>query len=205
MNHSRRRFLRYLLVSASACLLARFVYADDDDVPFFSQEDWSAPSGYDCGESCFRMLLLWRANALGIDPYTVMSVDAISALWGKPLGELSWADVHMYPHLADMGFTGELSMNADADWYRAQIEAGYPCVALVTYGGFEPHNRANSTTGGHYVVVVGYDIDGFVINDPAWWDERDGANRPISAREWLYSSQGVGISITGFVSSAYDA
>lgn len=199
---TRRSFMKMIGV-CTAALLAGTAKSHDqvllNFVPFFSQEDWRAPSANDCGESCWMMMLLWKAEVDGGDLPTLPTVDDLSAMWGKPVGEVAWAEAHMLPSIRRMGFTAEYSDDATNVWYMEQLCRGYPCIALVTYSGFYPENRAQEGIEGHYVVLVGYDDNGFIIHDPAWLDEYEGAYRHITFDEWWVSSQGVGFAITGFM------
>ncbi len=56
------------------------------------------------------------------------------------------------------------------DDVRAYIDQGTPVIALVKYQ-YLPDRQGQSTTGGHFVLVVGYDDDAgeLVINDPYYW------------------------------------
>lgn len=48
---------------------------------------------------------------------------------------------------------------------KQEIDCGHPWIASVNIGSF--YNNVRSTAVGHYVVVVGYNDDYLLINDPA--------------------------------------
>ena len=53
---------------------------------------------------------------------------------------------------------------------RDQLDKGLPTIVLITYG-YIP-GRQSSYTGGHFVVVVGYDDNYFYVNDPDYYGIR---------------------------------
>ena len=174
------------------------------DVPYFSQVASDAPESNDCGETCWKMLMAWRIKRIGLSN-APMSTTAISKLWNKELGALSWLGRDMNVNAGKMGFTTTyFAYGATNQWYKQRIDAGEPCVALITYGGLLPANRAVNYSAGHFVLVVGYDSANIIIHDPLWDTAAKGAFRKISNAEWEAASQRAGIAITGFTPLATD-
>ena len=132
------------------------------NVPYKSQNDPDAQAeNNDCGPACLAMILLtqgqnvataavYAASGVGADrPLTFDEVKTAAGNYGLPL---SW---RMGVSLQDV---------------RDTIDQGTPVIALIKYL-YLPDRQGQSTTGGHFVLVVGYDDDAgeIVINDPYYW------------------------------------
>ena len=120
------------------------------DVAFKSQNDPDAGSVYnDCGPCCVAMMLGTQGQDVATsDVYAASGVQADRAL---TFGEVSRA--------ADQyGLPLAWRLDATPDDVRAWIDQGTPVIALVKYQ-YLPDRQGQSTTGGHFVHVVGYDDD----------------------------------------------
>lgn len=144
------------------------------DVPHYSQEGPTAKLYFnDCGPACVRMVWGWQQVRLGRADSPAVTIDAMarrvlrsakafsSILELQRLGGMY--GLNLRPVSRDAGIT--------PDRIRSEIGMGLPLIALVLYG--ELSGRQNKGfTGGHFVVVVGYDADGYYLNDPDWYGKR---------------------------------
>lgn len=107
-----------------------------------------------CGPTCITMVALYLTNDPTVNP---ISVGAFSESAGhcKVGSGSNWSLIskgcEQYGMRAEVVSVTEKRM-------KAKLDAGCPIIANVGPGDF--------TTGGHYLVIVGYDNDGFIINDP---------------------------------------
>ncbi|MFH1572183.1 MAG: C39 family peptidase [Gemmatimonadota bacterium] len=120
-------------------------------VPYFCQMDNALDPGGSCQNTSMAMVLAYYGA--GITP------DTITARWGtdraKTVG--GWQDTfnelaaeHGLP-VRDAGISdGRISQ------VRRQLEAGYPVVVHGAFG-----------SGGHLVVLLGFDGDSYYVHDPA--------------------------------------
>lgn len=76
---------------------------------------------------------------------------------------------------------------------RRWLTAGHPIIALVGYGELPPSQRAvQSFDGAHFVVVAGFTVDGFLVHDPLWPDERG------AYRLWSLETMGAALARPGW-------
>lgn len=141
----------------------------------------AAASRNDCGPACLAMLL----NGLGVAATT----DAVFQRTG--------AAADGYVSMAQLMRVGE-SYGAPLEFrkgwklgdLRARIDLARPMIALVHYGAFSELEPGVSTQspfrGPHFVLVVGYDDDSVVVNDPLWTGPRreEGAFRRWPNAVW---------------------
>ena len=132
------------------------------NVSYKSQNDPDAQSeNNDCGPCCLAMLLLTQGQSVATaDVYAASGVGTDRAL--------TFDEVKT----AAGGFGLPLSWRTGISLQdvRSYIDQGTPVIALIKYQ-YLPDRQGQSTTGGHFVVVVGYDDDAgeIVINDPYYW------------------------------------
>lgn len=134
------------------------------NVPYKCQNDADANlKRTDCGPACIAMIL----GALG-QTVTTNAVVAASGMQGD--------NGLMQSQVVNAAKAFGLSMDWSAGYTLADlkrfIDEGRPPIALIKYGNIPDRVDVNYT-GGHYVVVVGYDDQRVYINDP---DYRPGTN-----------------------------
>lgn len=120
----------------------------------------------DCGPACVAMLLSLYGK-LG-----ALTVDALAAETG-----LHFSDSGLLPAaLIKLGTAHGLDLVARSgvalDQVRAEIAAGRPVIALVAYRyitGRLDQADSNPANDGHYFVILGFDENHFVVNDPDYW------------------------------------
>lgn len=84
-------------------------------------------------------------------PHTVWKMDI---MWKEPAGT-SWALMEDLPKLYGIKVS---SISSGANNMRAVIDNGGIIICAMGKGDF--------TISGHYIVIYGYDNEGFMVNDP---------------------------------------
>ncbi|MBI5671547.1 MAG: C39 family peptidase [Chloroflexi bacterium] len=140
------------------------------NVPYHSQEDLDAKAAFaDCGPCSLRMIIGWNAIRRG-QPDPNLTVDAVTKATGIGPKQFS-----KFPQLIQAGRQYGLEMlytrPATLDRMQHELEMGRPVLALLHYGSLKKRQFMNFT-GGHFVVVVGYNPDEFIIHDPYWTGAR---------------------------------
>ncbi len=151
------------------------------NVPYKCQNDTSEANlkRTDCGPCCVAMILggigqkvttnavVTAANQQGDNG--LMQSQVVSAASAFGLG-MSWSSGHTLDDL------------------KKFIDNGQPPIALVKYANL-PDRVEKGSTGGHYVVVVGYDdaTQRIFINDPDTfpWDQSAGYQKAYSYNIWM--------------------
>jgi len=124
-------------------------------VTYFSQRDNISGTGYrECfSSSCAMIANFWLPDVIKTDD----QYNNIRAQYGDSTD--SQAQVRA---LRSIGLEATFVSNGTIAGLKQQIDEGCP-VAV----GFLHHGRPDAPTGGgHYAVVIGYDDDGFILNDP---------------------------------------
>lgn len=132
------------------------------DVPYKSQNDPDAQGVFnDCGPACIAMILATQ----GRDVATADVYAASGVTQDRPL---SFSEVRTAAAAYDLPISWRLGVTLQD--VRSYIDQGTPVIALIKYQ-YLPDRQGQSTTGGHFVLVVGYDDDAaeIVINDPYYW------------------------------------
>jgi hypothetical protein len=137
------------------------------DVPYHSQEDLDAKwAAADCGPTCVHMVIDWRAKVRG-QPLPNITTDQVSKNAGITPRSFS-----QFSNLMAAGNTYHLKLNytRDAQLPRilAEIDAGRPVIMLIRYGNLSQRQN-QAFGGGHFVVVIGYNSQEIILNDPDWW------------------------------------
>ena len=122
-------------------------------------------SGNDCGPAALAMWL----NGLG----ETLTVDDVSRAAGKGQGYTSTAYWDLTKAARQYRVTLSRKASLTPALLRAEIDRGTPVIVLVHYGSLP--QRATAFTGGHWVLVVGYDDRHLIYHDPLFVDSR-GAN-----------------------------
>lgn len=133
-------------------------------VPWFSQLEAKSAGGGAGAHACLLMLLhfyqaLPSGSCIGVEDLFAMKPACASAhdlvgLAAKPSFNLS---------LMPFVLANVLSL-------REHLLAGRPIITLVNYDllDFEDHLPPDNERGNHWLVVVGYEYDEFVLHDPHW-------------------------------------
>lgn len=94
----------------------------------------------------------------------------------------------MYQALRAFGLKFEYVRPLHLPDLRRWLANGNPVVALVGYGQLPPEHKAQRDFGGaHFVLVVGYTPDLFLVHDPLWPDQRG------AYREWSVETMGAAL------------
>lgn len=120
----------------------------------------------DCGPACVAMLLSLYGKLGGL------TVDALAAETG-----LRFSDSGLLPTaLVKLGAAHGLALTnkpgTSLDDIRASIIMNRPVTALVAYRfitGRLDQADDNPVNDGHYFVILGFDDNHFVVNDPDYW------------------------------------
>lgn len=146
-----------------------------DQVPLLMQ--WDERWGYGhysggffgytgCGPTTLSMVILYLTDDAAATPAAVGEY-AESAGYSVPGSGSSWTLIsegcEHYGLQAE-----EVAMMEDR--IKAKLDEGCPIIVNVGPGDF--------TDSGHYMVITGYDSEGFIINDPN--------SRAISAKRWTF-------------------
>jgi hypothetical protein len=132
------------------------------NVPYKSQNDPDAQvQNNDCGPACIAMILLSQGQS-------VATADVYAASGAEGDRALTFAEVTAAAAHYSLPLRAQVNMSLQD--VRNSIDQGTPLIALVKYQ-YLPDRQGQSTTGGHFVIVVGYDDDAgeIVINDPYYW------------------------------------
>lgn len=135
-------------------------------VPYRSQKDAQDANDHDadCGPTCLAMILNFRGVAITPDDV----YDHIDAEKGRKDFTLFW-ELEEAARRNNVEMTRRSYQDYGRDIafrnLRANLDAGNPGIALVTYLPWDSV-LGNSYTRGHFVVVTGYDDDHIYIHDP---------------------------------------
>jgi hypothetical protein len=132
------------------------------DVPYKSQNDPDAQTeNNDCGPACVAMILLTQGRSVATSD--VYAASGVAQDRGLSFAEVTAAAAHF-------GLPLNTRIGMSLQDVRNTIDQGTPVVALVKYL-YLPDRQGQSTTGGHFVLVVGYDDDAgeIFVNDPYYW------------------------------------
>ena len=134
------------------------------NVPYKSQNDPDAlRKNNDCGPACVAMLLLTQGQDVRTD-----DVYAASGVTGDRPLRFDQVEASAAAH----GLTLTSRVGLARQDLCNYIDQGTPVIALIKYE-YLPDRQGQGTTGGHFVLVVGYDDDAgeIVINDPYYWGD----------------------------------
>lgn len=151
------------------------------NVPYISQ--WDTTAGYsknDCIPVSSAMLIAYYKG--NITP------DQISTKIGVT-GLITYDQIRTALAFFNYKILGS-TFKTIAD-LKKSIDSGVPFIAIVHYGDLP--NRQDTYTGGHAVVVTGYDDNNIYVNDPNFWGDRrlEGNNKmyPTTAFDKAWQSK----------------
>lgn len=135
----------------------------EQEFPLFLQ--WDPRWGYEsygesciglagCGPTCLSMVLFYLTGDETLTPDKIAKYSMENGYYVKGAGT-AWTLMEDIPKLYDIKFT-ELSSSEHN--IKAALDKGSIVVCAMGRGYF--------TTSGHYIVIYGYDADGFMVNDP---------------------------------------
>ena len=149
------------------------------NVPYKCQNDADANLKHtDCGPCCIAMIL----GGLG----QIMTTNAIVAAAGMT-GDSGLSQSQVTNAASAFGLSMVWQAAYALDDLKKFIDNGQPPIALIKYANI-PDRVDQHSTGGHFVVVVGYDdASGRVfINDPDYFPGTAGGyQKPYSYPTWL--------------------
>lgn len=134
-----------------------------EDYPLFLQ--WDSRWGYasyggsnigisGCGPTCLAMAAYSLTRDVQITPDKVAAYSEAQGFYVEGTGT-SWS--LMSEGASDFGIKGtELSL--DEGRMKQELDNGHPIICAMRAGDF--------TTAGHFILIYGYDKEGFFINDP---------------------------------------
>lgn len=152
-------------------------------VPYISQWDSNAKfSKDDCVPTCASMLIAYYGGS--IDP------DKITEKIGQ--GLVDFNEIKTALNAFNYKIIGTTFRTIDD--LKKSIDAGIPFIAIIHYGDLP--GRQDTYSGGHAVVVTGYDDKDIYVNDPDFWSPRrnEGENKkyPIASFEKAWNSKADG-------------
>ncbi len=132
------------------------VAADELDLPYFYQYANALYPTSSCQNTSVAMLLAgfgW-----------VGEPDDLTSRWGKDYAQSPWGLADLFnTEAAAAGISARLTADVSGDLagMRALLDAGKPVILHGYFTGY-----------GHVLVVLGYDDEGYLVNDPAGtWNE----------------------------------
>lgn len=154
------------------------------NVPYISQWDTNASySKNDCIPVSSAMLIAYYKG--NISPDEISKKIGVAGLVNFPQIQTALASFS-YKILG-------ASFKTIAD-LKKSIDSGVPFIAILHYGDLP--NRQDTYTGGHAVVVTGYDDKNIYVNDPNFWGDRreEGNNKmyPITSFDKAWQSKADG-------------
>lgn len=133
-------------------------------VPYKSQWDTDASrSKGDCGIVSVAMIAKWKGRDV--------SPDILLNMADLPGGRLTYT----FSELMKAGLVAGVPFKYvhPADWsaIKLELQHGRPVIPLLDYE-YLSGNQDVNFKGNHFWVVVGYDGDYVLVNDPDWWQPR---------------------------------
>lgn len=121
-----------------------------------------------CGPTCMSMLALYLTGNEAYDPITVAQWAEANGYYSAGSGTawtfMSEGSAHFGLRAEELPLVKQYIINA--------LNEGHPVVCAMAPGDF--------TTTGHYIILTGYNDEGFTVNDP---------NSPIrSGQHWTYET-----------------
>lgn len=108
-----------------------------------------------CGPTCLSMVLFYLTGNEKLTPDKVAKYSMDNGYYVQGTGT-AWALMEDMPKLYNINVS---SLNISAGNMKAVLDNGD--LIICSMG-----NKGDFTSSGHYIVIYGYDKDGFKINDP---------------------------------------
>lgn len=135
----------------------------EQEFPLFLQ--WDPRWGYEsygesciglagCGPTCLSMVLFYLTRDETLTPNKIAEYSMENGYYAQGSGT-AWTLMMDMPKLYDIKVTEVSSSERNI---KAALDSGNIVVCAMGRGYF--------TTSGHFIVVYGYDKDGFIVNDP---------------------------------------
>lgn len=135
----------------------------EQEFPLFLQ--WDPRWGYEsygesciglagCGPTCLSMVLFYLTGDETLTPDEIAEYSMENGYYAKGAGT-AWTLMKDMPRLYDIKVTEVSSSEQNV---KAALDNGSIIICAMGRGYF--------TTSGHYIVIYGYDKDGFMVNDP---------------------------------------
>jgi len=146
------------------------------DVPWIGQNvaecNTDDYSNSDCGPASLAMWIGYLGR--------VVTVDQVSVATGLPRGFTYTLPAHLITAAGNFGLNLKRVIGLTHDMIKAEIDKRNPLIVLVHYGSL-PKRSSATFTAGHWLMLTGYTVDGFVIyNDPLWQDAGGGKSLKMS-------------------------
>lgn len=121
-----------------------------------------------CGPTCLSMVAIGLTGDASADPLTVANYSEQHGYYAKGSGT-SWTLIS--EGSSHFGLTPQ-ELPLDRHRMESALDEGHPIILSMGAGDF--------TTTGHYIVLTGYDSEGFTVHDP---------NSPTRSRQkWSYDT-----------------
>lgn len=135
----------------------------EQEFPLFLQ--WDPRWGYEsygesciglagCGPTCLSMVLFYLTEDETITPDKIARYSMENGYYVKGTGT-AWTLMKDVPTLYNIKVT---EISSSEQNIRTELDKGNIIICAMGRGFF--------TTSGHYIVIYGYDKDGFMVNDP---------------------------------------
>lgn len=139
------------------------VLEQEQEFPLFLQ--WDPRWGYEsygesciglagCGPTCLSMVLFYLTEDETITPDKIARYSMENGYYVKGTGT-AWTLMRDVPTLYNIKVT---EISSSEQNIRTELDHGNIIICAMGRGFF--------TTSGHYIVIYGYDKDGFMVNDP---------------------------------------
>ena len=148
-------------------------------VPYKSQNDPDANWKHtDCGPCCVAMILCGTGHQV--------TTNAVTATANQQ-GDNGLTQSQVVSAAAAFGLSMAWKQGFSLEDLKQFVDNGQPPIALVKYA-YLPNRVDKASTGGHYVIVVGYDdsTQRVFINDPDYYPGTNGGYQvTYSYQTWM--------------------
>jgi hypothetical protein len=148
---------------------------------YLSQFDGTIWGAGNCGPTSLAMVL--SALKIPADPLILRHYANQEMGFADPESGTTWESLAYAAKISGATikrlYVGKSYRTWTVDDLRAELNQGHPVLLLVRYWNLPDHGTSDYG-GDHYIVAVGFDLDGnLVYNDPAFWFT-SGDNRTIN-------------------------
>lgn len=167
--------------AAAASTVRKTPFCNPLKVPYCDQDQMADGEGYrECFSASSAMLAIYWGKEANEDTY-----DKLRARYGD-----STSSQVQLAALRSLGLKANFHTDGTAASLKAEIDAGRP----VAVGWLHHGPPSAPYGGGHWCVIIGYDVNGFFVNDPegncdlvngGYLSYHDGAGLHYSYANWL--------------------